>query len=90
MRGINLRDDFGWRAICFFGGGPSPPSVPAVPPAAIPATLANPGVSQAGATQRSQAAAAAGAGFDSTLTNSGGAPGLVPSINQVAGKSLLG
>lgn len=72
------------------GGGSAPvvPPVPPVPPSASPATLANPAVSMAGATQRSRAAAAAGAGFDNTLTNTGGPGGLVPA--QTSGKSLLG
>lgn len=73
-----------------FGGGPSVPSIPAVPPAAAPATLANPSSSQAGIVERQQASAAAGAGFNNTLTNTGGAGGLVPPANQQATRSLLG
>lgn len=73
-----------------FGGAPKVPSVPPVPPAAAPATLANPSSSEAGIVERQQAAAAAGAGFNNTLTNQGGAPGLIPPANQQATRSLLG
>lgn len=72
-----------------FGGGPSVPSVPPVPPAAIPPTLANPQVSAAGQSQRAAAAAAGGA-YSGTLTNQGGAGGLIPTPQQQAGRSLLG
>lgn len=67
---------------------PSVPAVPPTPPAALPATLANSAVSQAGVDQRTKAAAAAGAGFDGTLTNQGGAAGL--SNPSSATRSLLG
>lgn len=73
-----------------FGGSASPPSPPPIPPAASPQTLANPASSQASAVSRSQAAAAAGAGFDNTLVNQSGAAGLVPTPSQTAGRSLLG
>jgi hypothetical protein len=76
-----------WGAL--FGGSPSVPTVPPVPPAAIPPTLANPAVSMAGINQRNAAAAAGGA-FSGTLTNAGGAAGLVPGPQTTAGKSLLG
>ena len=76
--------------VALFGGGPSAPATPVLPPAAAPPTLANPAVSMAGADQRSKAAAAAGAGFDSTLTNVGGAQGLQPAADQTAKRSLLG
>lgn len=70
------------------GGAPAPAPVPPVPPAAQPATLANPAVSMAGVTQRQQAAASAGAGFNGTIQNAGGAGGTAPT--STAGKSLLG
>ena len=68
---------------------PSIPAIPAIPPAANPPTMANPGVSAAGAANRSRATAMAGAGFDSTITNQGGSAGLLtpPSTAQ---RSLLG
>jgi hypothetical protein len=68
---------------------PTPPPVPPVPPSAITPTLADSAVQQAGASQRGRAALAAGAGFDSTLANPGGAQGdLVPPPTAKA--SLLG
>lgn len=69
------------------GGGPKAPAVAPVPPAAIPATLANPSVSMAGVAQKQQAAAAAGAGFNGTLTNAAGAGGLE---SPATGKAQLG
>lgn len=44
---------------------PSPPHIPVAPPAATPATMANPAVQSAGANQRSAAAAAVN-GTDTT------------------------
>lgn len=64
------------------------PAVPVTPPAALPATLANANVAMSGATQRSSAAAAAGAGFSGTLTNTGGATG--QTSPNTAPRSLLG
>ncbi len=75
-----------------FGGGgqsiSSPPPPPPLPPAAAPPTLANPASAVSGAVQRQRASGAAGAGFDSTLTNTGGSLGQpTPSTAQ---RSLLG
>ena len=75
-----------------FGGGPSipaPPVVPPPPPAATPPTFANPNVAQAGANQRTRAAAAAGAGFGGTVQNQGGPAGLVEPATT-APRTLLG
>lgn len=47
----------------------TPPPPPPPPPAAIAPTMANSGVGQAGANQKARAAAAAGSGFDNTLSN---------------------
>jgi hypothetical protein len=69
-------------------GGAKAPAVAPVPPAALPATLANPAVAMSGANQKNAAVAAAGAGFDGTLTNASGAGGL--SAPATAGRSLLG
>ena len=75
----------------FGGGAPSAPVIPPAPPAATPPTMANPAVSMAGNNQRAMAAAAVGAGYGGTLTNSGGAQGLVGTeAPQTAGRSLLG
>lgn len=71
-----------------FGGAPSVPSPAPLPPAALPATLANPQVALSGAQQRIAAAAASGAGFAGTLQNQGGAQGLVP--QNTGTRSLLG
>ena len=75
-----------------FGGGGSiaVPSIPPAPPSALPATMANPAVAQAGAQQRSAAALAAGSGFSGTIQNSGGAAGLEPPSGSTALRSLLG
>ena len=70
-----------------FGGGSKPPAIPPTPPAANPPTEANANAQNAGATQRTNAAAAAGLGFSNTITTS--PEGLVPTGN-VAQKSLLG
>jgi len=63
------------------------PAPPPVPPAAIPATLANPEVAHAAASETARAALAAGGGFSNTLKTSSqgslGAPNL-------AKASLLG
>jgi hypothetical protein len=69
---------------------PTPPVIPPAPPAATPPTLANPSVNMAGANQRAMAAAAAGQGFGSTLTNQGGAAGIPDSSVQTSQRSLLG
>ena len=67
---------------------PTPPPVPVVPPAANPPIMANSQVAQSGASQRSRAAAAAGAGFDGTVTNAAGSGGLqAPATAQT---TLLG
>lgn len=71
-----------------FGGGSKPPPIPATPPAANPATLANPNAQNAAASARSRAALAAGAGFADTITT-GTAQGLKPTTD-VAQKALLG
>jgi hypothetical protein len=73
-----------------FSGPPHVPAIPPVPPTAAPPTLANPSSSQAGAATRQAAAAAFGAGFNGTVTNAGGAAGLIPAPGQTAPRSLLG
>jgi hypothetical protein len=50
-----------------FAPAGSPPPPPPLPPAAIPPTMANAAVQGAGNRQMSQAAKAAGKGFDDTL-----------------------
>lgn len=52
------------------GASQSPPPPPPLPPAAIPPTMANAGVQQAGANQQRGAALAKGAGNDGTLSGS--------------------
>ena len=71
-----------------FGGGPSIPAPPPIPPAANPPILANAAVKQAGENQRNKGNSQNGMGFAGTVTNTGGAAGL-ESTNK-AGKSLLG
>jgi hypothetical protein len=66
---------------------PPPPVPPTPPQAANPATAANPSTSMAGSAMRAKAAAAGGMGFSSTITNQGGAGGLIP---QTTAASLLG
>lgn len=75
----------------FGGGGGSSytaPSIPATPPSATPAVLANPQNAIAAATSKQRAAAASGAGYSGTLTNTGGAVGDVST--PTAQRSLLG
>jgi hypothetical protein len=66
----------------------TPPPPPPLPPAAISPTMANTAVAQAGASQRGRAAAAAGSGFDNTLSPSGAQGDLVPAPSAKA--ALLG
>lgn len=69
-----------------FGGGASPQPIPPLPPAAQPATLADPLVAETAAAQRARAAAIAGGGFGGTIETS--AQGLKPPMT--AGATLLG
>ena len=73
-----------------FGGGASysAPETTATPPAAAPATLANPAVSQAAALQKTRSAYANGQGFAGTIQNVGGSAGVDNA--QTAKRSLLG
>lgn len=76
-----------------FGGGasvatPAVAALPAAPPAAAPATMANPQVAASAANARSRAAAAAGAsGFGDTV---GTGPGGLVSPPSTAQATLLG
>jgi len=53
-----------------FGSPPAPPSIPMPPPAAHPATLANPAVGLAGQASKRAAAAAEGLGVGGTVATS--------------------
>lgn len=78
------------RFVLAFGGAPSPPPIPVLPPAALPPTFANSGVAGSGVTARASAAALDGSGFAGTIMNSGGAQGPAPALTSTAGKTLLG
>ena len=68
----------------FLFGGPKPPAIPVAPPAATPATLANPAVQSAGTDQSKRAA---GAMLDST--NKTGSQGVL-TAPTTAQSTLLG
>jgi hypothetical protein len=94
MKGFRFCPGFGWFSARYMGGGGgSAPPVPPVPPAAAPPTMANPAVAMSAASQRANATAAERAGLAGTLTNTGGAQGLIPGTpgqGAVTGRSLLG
>lgn len=54
-----------------FGGFPKPQGIPAIPPAAHPATLASTSVALAGHNAKAAGAAAEGAGSNATIKTSG-------------------
>lgn len=70
-----------------FGSAPSPAPVPTLPPAAQPATIADPSVAASGASARARAVGAAGAGFDGTV---GTSPQGLAAAPPTAGVTLLG
>lgn len=75
----------------FGGGGGGAASVPPPPPPPPnPPSVASASISQAGQAQRAAMVAAAGQGFDNTITNKGGSLGIPASSTPTGQKRLLG